>query len=188
VVAAYALAGSEERGHLVVTAPTGGSAGVIPALVYAFGEGGRKLPQQKIRDGMLAAAAVGLCKHNATLSEPGRLPGGDRRGVGDGRGPDRAGARLRRSGGDFQRRESSPQHHLGMRDPAAGFVQVPCIERCAFGAVKSWTGFLIASNEIPSNRRRFRHDGDRHGAHRQEMNSSCKKRRRAGWRSLGALC
>ena len=71
VVAAYALAGSEEnaRGHLVVTAPTGGSAGVMPALVYALGEGGRKLPQEKIRDGMLAAAAIGyLCKHNATLS------------------------------------------------------------------------------------------------------------------------
>ena len=47
VVSAYALAGSEEnaRGHLVVTAPTGGSAGVIPAIVYALGEGGRKLPQ-----------------------------------------------------------------------------------------------------------------------------------------------
>ena len=71
VVSAYALAGSEEnaRGHLVVTAPTGGSAGVMPALVYALGEGGRKLPQEKIRDGMLAAAAIGyLCKHNATLS------------------------------------------------------------------------------------------------------------------------
>ena len=71
VVSAYALAGSEEnaRGHLVVTAPTGGSAGVMPALVYSLGEGGRKLPQEKIRDGLLAGAVVGyLCKHNATLS------------------------------------------------------------------------------------------------------------------------
>src|SRR4029077_11636895 len=71
VVAAYALAGSEEnaRGHLVVTAPTGGSAGVIPALVYVLGEGGRKLPKEKIRNGLLAAAAIGyLGKHNATLS------------------------------------------------------------------------------------------------------------------------
>src|SRR5262249_20725662 len=71
VLSAYALAGSEEngRGHLVVTAPTGGSAGVLPALVYGLGEGGRKLPQEKIRLGMLAAAAIGyLCKHNATLS------------------------------------------------------------------------------------------------------------------------
>ena len=70
-LSAYALAGSEEngRGHLVVTAPTGGSAGVMPALVYGLGEGGRKLSPEKIRDGMLAAAAIGyLCKHNATLS------------------------------------------------------------------------------------------------------------------------
>jgi L-serine dehydratase len=53
VVSAYALAGSEEnaRGHLVVTAPTGGSAGVIPAIAYSLGEGGRKLPAQKLRDG-----------------------------------------------------------------------------------------------------------------------------------------
>src|SRR6202012_2932048 len=67
-LSAYALAGSEEngRGHLVVTAPTGGSAGVMPALVYGLGEGGRKLAPEKIRDGMLSAAAVGyLCKHNA---------------------------------------------------------------------------------------------------------------------------
>src|SRR5436190_3211685 len=71
VVSAYALAGSEEnaRGHLVVTAPTGGSAGVLPALVYALGEGGRSLPKEKIRNGLLAGVAVGyLCKHNATLA------------------------------------------------------------------------------------------------------------------------
>ena len=50
--------------------------------------------------------------------------------------------------------EAALEHHLGMTcDPVAGFVQVPCIERCAFGAVKSWTGYLIARNEIPANRR-----------------------------------
>ena len=38
-------------------------------------------------------------------------------------------------------------------DPVAGFVQLPCIERCAFGAVKAWTGFVIATNEIPAHRR-----------------------------------
>ena len=97
VVSAYALAGSEEnaRGHLVVTAPTGGSAGVMPAIVYALGEGGRKLPQQKIREGLLAGAVIGyLCKHNATLvGRRGRLPGRDRRRLGDGRGAHRPGAR-----------------------------------------------------------------------------------------------
>jgi len=46
------------------------------------------------------------------------------------------------------------EHHLGMTcDPVAGLVQVPCIERRAFGAVTARTGFMIASNEIPSNRR-----------------------------------
>ena len=92
-LSAYALAGSEEngRGHLVVTAPTGGSAGVMPALVYGLGEGGRKLAKEKIRDGMMTAAAIGyLCKHNATLVRGRRrVPGGNRRRLGDGRGNDR---------------------------------------------------------------------------------------------------
>jgi L-serine dehydratase len=157
IVAAYALAGSEEnaRGHLVVTAPTGGSAGVMPALVYAVGEGGRKLPQEKIRAGMLAAAGIGyLCKHNATLSG---AEGGCQAEIGV---ASAMGAAFLSEAHDFPHQvvanaaESSLQHHLGMTcDPVAGFVQVPCIERCAFGAVKSWTGFMIASNEIPADRR-----------------------------------
>jgi L-serine dehydratase len=157
VVSAYALAGSEEnaRGHLVVTAPTGGSAGVLPAIVYALGEGGRKLPQDKIRNGFLAAAAVGyLCKHNATLSG---AEGGCQAEIGV---ASAMGAAFIAQAHDFEHQvvanaaESSLQHHLGMTcDPVAGFVQVPCIERCAFGAVKAWTGFMIASNEIPVNRR-----------------------------------
>ncbi len=157
VVAAYALAGSEEnaRGHLVVTAPTGGSAGVMPALVYVLGEGGRNLPKEKIRDGFLAAAAIGyLCKHNATLSG---AEGGCQAEIGV---ASAMGAALIAQAHDFDHQvvanaaESSLQHHLGMTcDPVAGFVQVPCIERCAFGAVKAWTGFMIASNEIPTNRR-----------------------------------
>jgi L-serine dehydratase len=157
VVAAYALAGSEEnaRGHLVVTAPTGGSAGVMPALVYVVGEGGRKLPQEKIRAGMLAAAAIGyLCKHNATLAG---AEGGCQAEIGV---ASAMGAAFLAEAHDqppqvvANAAESSLEHHLGMTcDPVAGFVQVPCIERCAFGAVKSWTGFMIASNEIPANRR-----------------------------------
>ena len=157
VVAAYALAGSEEnaRGHLVVTAPTGGSAGVLPAVAYAVGEGGRKLPQDKLRSGFLAAAAIGyLCKHNATLSG---AEGGCQAEIGV---ASAMGAAFIAQAHDFNHQvvanaaESSLQHHLGMTcDPVAGFVQVPCIERCAFGAVKAWTGFMIASNEIPANRR-----------------------------------
>jgi hypothetical protein len=50
--------------------------------------------------------------------------------------------------------ESALEHHLGMTcDPVAGYVQVPCIERCASGAVKAWTGYCIASEENPEERR-----------------------------------
>ena len=157
VVSAYAIAGSEEnaRGHLVVTAPTGGSAGVIPAIIFALGEGGRKLSREKLREGLLAAAAVGyLAKHNATLSG---AEGGCQAEIGV---ASAMGAALIAQANDFPHQvvanaaESSLQHHLGMTcDPVAGFVQIPCIERCAFGAVKAWTGFMIASNEIPANRR-----------------------------------
>ena len=101
VISAYALAGSEEngRGHLVVTAPTGGSAGVMPAIVYALGEGGRRLPQQKIRDGFLAAAAVGYLwqAQRDTLRRRRRLPGRDWRRVGNGRRADCAGNGLTQS-------------------------------------------------------------------------------------------
>jgi L-serine dehydratase len=157
LVSAYALAGSEEnaRGHLVVTAPTGGSAGVLPSLVYSLGEGGRKLPQEKIRRGMLAAAAIGyLCKHNATLAA---AEGGCQAEIGV---ASAMGAAMIAQAMDMDEQvianaaESSLEHHLGMTcDPVAGYVQIPCIERCAFGAVKAWTGYSIASNEIPVHRR-----------------------------------
>ncbi len=156
-LSAYALAGSEEngRGHLVVTAPTGGSAGVLPAIVYGLGEGGRKLPPEKIRDGMLAAAAIGyLCKHNATLSA---AEGGCQAEIGV---ASAMAAALVAAAHDASPRvtenaaESALEHHLGMTcDPVAGYVQIPCIERCAFGAVKAWTAWAIASNEIASSHR-----------------------------------
>ena len=96
-LSAYALAGSEEnaRGHLVVTAPTGGSAGVLPALVYGLGEGGRKLSQEQIRKGMLAGGGdrVPVQAQCDALCRRGRLPGGDRRSVGDGGRIDRRGIR-----------------------------------------------------------------------------------------------
>jgi L-serine dehydratase len=157
LVSAYALAGSEEnaRGHLVITAPTGGSAGVLPAVVYSLGPTGAKLSDEKIRQGLLAAALVGyLCKHNATLSA---AEGGCQAeiGVASAMGA----ALIAQAYGDPPQvaangAEGALEHHLGMTcDPVAGFVQIPCIERCAFGAVKSWTGYLIATNEIPANRR-----------------------------------
>jgi L-serine dehydratase len=193
VVAAYALAGSEEnaRGHLVVTAPTGGSAGVMPALVYALGEGGRKLPQEKLREGFLAAAAIGyLCKHNATLSG---AEGGCQAEIGV---ASAMGAAFISQAHGFGHQvvanaaESSLQHHLGMTcDPVAGYVQVPCIERCAFGAVKAWTGFMIASNEIPAHRRLdFDTTVNAMALTAKEMNSKYKETSEGGLAVSVVLC
>jgi L-serine dehydratase len=156
-VSAFALAASEEnaRGHLVITAPTGGSAGVMPAIVYALVESQRKLSKEKLREGLLAGAAIGyLCKHNATLSG---AEGGCQSEIGV--------ASAMTAAFIAQVMDSSPlvienaaesalEHHLGMTcDPVAGYVQVPCIERCAFGAVKAWIAFMIATNEIASRHR-----------------------------------
>ena len=157
LVSACALAASEEnaRGHLVITAPTGGSAGVMPAIVYALVESKRKLPLERIRQGLLAGAAVGyLCKHNATLSG---AEGGCQSEIGV---ASAMSAAFLAQVMDFSPQvlenaaESALEHHLGMTcDPVAGYVQVPCIERCAFGAVKAWTAFSIATNEIESRHR-----------------------------------
>ena len=189
---AFALAASEEngRGHLVITAPTGGSAGVMPALVYGLLEV-RKLDRQKIRDGMLAAAAVGyLCKHHATLSA---AEGGCQAEIGV---ASSMAAALVATAYDAESlvvenaAESALEHHLGMTcDPVAGYVQVPCIERCAFGAVKAWTAYAIASNEIAS---RHRVDFDATvmalAETAKDMNSKYKETSEAGLALSVTLC
>jgi L-serine dehydratase len=157
LVSAAALAGSEEnaRGHLVITAPTGGSAGVMPAIIHSLGPGMAGKSDQKLREALLAGAVVGyLCKHNATLSaaEGGCLA---EIGVASGMGAAAiAAAHDEAPQISANAAGAALEHHLGMTcDPVAGFVQIPCIERCAFGAVKAWTGYLMASNEIAANRR-----------------------------------
>ncbi|MFL5342111.1 MAG: L-serine ammonia-lyase [Gemmataceae bacterium] len=157
LVSSFALAASEEnaRGHLVITAPTGGSAGVMPAVAYALVESKRKVPQEKLREGLLAGAAIGyLCKHNATLSG---AEGGCQSEIGVASAM--SAAFLAQIMGANPKvvenaAESALEHHLGMTcDPVAGYVQVPCIERCAFGAVKAWIAVMIATNEIESRHR-----------------------------------
>ena len=192
-LSAFALAASEEngRGHLVITAPTGGSAGVMPALVYGLGEGGRKLPPEKIRMGMLAAAAIGyLCKHHATLSA---AEGGCQAEIGV---ASSMAAALTATAYDASSRvvenaaESALEHHLGMTcDPVAGYVQVPCIERCAFGAVKAWTAYAIASNEIETRHRvNFDECVLALAQTAKEMNSKYKETSEAGLALSVVLC
>jgi L-serine dehydratase len=147
-LSSYALAAAEEnaRGHVIVTAPTAGSAGVMPALVKALRDD-IHVPIGRLREGLLAAAAVGyLCKHNATLSG---AEGGCQAEIGVASAM--AAALCAQVYGGSVRMvenaaESALEHHLGLTcDPVGGFVQVPCIERCAFGAVKAFAAFCIAS-------------------------------------------
>lgn len=154
-VASYGFAMGEEnaRGHIIVTAPTAGSAGIIPAVLKSLRD--LNTPAQKIREGFLAAAAIGyLCKHNATLSG---AEGGCQSEVGV--GSSMGAAMIAQALGEGPKvvsnaAESALEAHLGMTcDPVAGFVQVPCIERCAYGTVKAWTAYCIASEEIPEERR-----------------------------------
>lgn len=145
---AYALAASEENasGHCVVTAPTCGAAGVIPAIVFLLKRHMGAL-QDEVRQGMLAAAAIGfLCKHNASIS------GAEVGCQGEvGVASAMAAAFLAYARGyRFQVTENAAEiameHHLGLTcDPVGGYVQIPCIERNAMGAVKSYNAFLIAS-------------------------------------------
>jgi L-serine dehydratase len=110
---------------------------------------------EKVREGLLAGVAIGyLCKHNATLSA---AEGGCQSEIGVASAMAAAFiAQVMDSPPQVLENaaESALEHHLGMTcDPVAGYVQVPCIERCAFGAVKAWIAFMIATNEIASRHR-----------------------------------
>ncbi|WP_421900444.1 L-serine ammonia-lyase [Maridesulfovibrio sp.] len=147
---AYGFAASEENaaGHIVVTAPTSGSAGVIPAAVYALEED-LGISREKVREGMLVAAALGfIAKHNASIAGAEVGCQGEV-GVASAMA---AGLIAYANGHRFWRTEnaaeSALEHHLGLTcDPVGGYVQIPCIERNAMGVVRAYNAYLIASVE-----------------------------------------
>lgn len=144
---AYAMAVSEENaaGHMVVTAPTNGAAGVIPAVLYYFTrhEGGS---WQQVRQFLLTAAAIGgLIKHLSSISG---AEVGCQGEIGSASAMAAAGL-CAAKGGSAERIEKAAEialeHHLGVTcDPVNGLVQVPCIERNGFGAIKAWTACSLA--------------------------------------------
>ncbi|MGE4290585.1 MAG: L-serine ammonia-lyase [Desulfovibrio sp.] len=149
----YAVAAAEENaaGHCVVTAPTAGASGVLPAVIKVMLDG-FKLPRMAVRRGLMAAAAVGfLCKHNASIA------GAEVGCQGEvGVASSMAAAMLAYGfGHDFRVAENAAEialeHHLGLTcDPVDGLVQIPCIERNAMGAVKAYNAYLIAAAELPA--------------------------------------
>lgn len=149
---AYCLAASEENaaGNIVVTAPTSGASGVFPGLTYLMKYHFHYSPQ-KMRDGMLAAAAIGfLVKHNASIS------GAEMGCMGEIGTASAMGAAMLvyAAGGPIEQVEAAAEigieHHLGMTcDPIGGYVQIPCIERNAMGAAKAYNAYLLAMTIDP---------------------------------------
>ena len=147
---AYAMAVNEENaaGKMVVTAPTNGAAGVIPAVLYYLVHHEKGTPQQ-VRDFLLTAAAIGgLIKHNSSISG---AEVGCQGEVGSAAAMAAAGLCAVGGGSAHQVEKAAEialEHHLGMTcDPVNGLVQVPCIERNGFGAIKAYTAASLALRE-----------------------------------------
>jgi L-serine dehydratase len=144
----FAMAVNEENaaGGRVVTAPTNGAAGVIPAVMRYAIQFNAGTGETAIRDFLLTAAAIGgIIKHRASISG---AEVGCQGEVGSASAMAAAGLCAILGGTPEQvenAAEIALEHHLGMTcDPVGGLVQIPCIERNAFGAVKAVTAASLA--------------------------------------------
>ncbi|MDN5786287.1 L-serine ammonia-lyase [Pseudorhodobacter sp.] len=144
----YAMAVNEENaaGGQVVTAPTNGAAGVVPAVIRYYLDHVPGANAAKVADFLLTAAAIGgLCKHNASISG---AECGCQAEVGSAAAMGAAGLAAVLGGSPEQvenAAEIALEHHLGMTcDPVKGLVQVPCIERNGLGAIKAVSAASLA--------------------------------------------
>lgn len=144
----YAMAVNEENaaGGRVVTAPTNGAAGVVPAVLRYYLDHCVGADPGKVPDFLLTAAAIGgLIKHNASISG---AEAGCQGEVGSAAAMAAAGLCAVLGGTPEQvenAAEIALEHHLGMTcDPVAGLVQVPCIERNGIGATKAVAAASLA--------------------------------------------
>lgn len=152
---AYALAVNEENaaGGIVVTAPTNGAAGVLPAS-FAVSQEAYNLTSEQIARGLLTAALIaGLIKLHASLSGAEMGCQGE---VGSASAM-AAGGLTEMFGGTPAQVEMAAEialeHHLGMTcDPVGGLVQIPCIERNVMGAVKALHAATMALNSDGAHR------------------------------------
>ena len=144
----YAMAVNEENaaGGQVVTAPTNGAAGVLPAVIRYWLDHVPGATPSGVGDFLLTAAAIGgLCKHNASISG---AECGCQAEVGSAAAMAAAGLCAVMGGTVMQvenAAEIALEHHLGMTcDPVKGLVQVPCIERNGLGAIKAVSAASLA--------------------------------------------
>jgi L-serine dehydratase len=148
IVAVYAMAVNEENaaGGRVVTAPTNGAAGVMPAVLRYYRDHCADATPDGLRVMLLTAAAIGaLFKLNASISG---AEVGCQGEVGVASSMAAAGLCAALGGANAQienAAEIAMEHHLGMTcDPIGGLVQIPCIERNAFGAIKAIAAASLA--------------------------------------------
>ena len=144
----YAMAVNEENaaGGQVVTAPTNGAAGVVPAVIRYWLDHVPGASERQMGEFMLTAAAIGgLIKHNASISG---AECGCQAEVGSASAMAAAGLAAVLGGTPEQvenAAEIALEHHLGMTcDPVKGLVQVPCIERNGLGAIKAVSAASLA--------------------------------------------
>jgi L-serine dehydratase len=144
----YAMAVNEENaaGGQVVTAPTNGAAGVVPAVLRYWLDHVPGASSSRVGEFLLTAAAIGgLVKHNASISG---AECGCQAEVGSAAAMAAAGICAVMGGTPEQvenAAEIALEHHLGMTcDPVKGLVQVPCIERNGLGAIKAVSAASLA--------------------------------------------
>ncbi len=144
----YAMAVNEENaaGGQVVTSPTNGAAGVVPAVLRYYLDHFPGATRSKIPDFLLTASAIGgIIKQNASISG---AECGCQAEVGSASAMAAAGLCSLMGGTPMQienAAEIALEHHLGMTcDPVAGLVQVPCIERNGLGAMKAVSSASLA--------------------------------------------
>ncbi|MEL6563185.1 MAG: L-serine ammonia-lyase [Pseudomonadota bacterium] len=144
----YAMAVNEENaaGGQVVTAPTNGAAGVLPATLRYYLDHVPGASETHVEDFLLTAAAIGgLVKFNASISG---AEAGCQAEVGSAAAMAAAGLCAVMGGTPAQienAAEIALEHHLGMTcDPVRGLVQVPCIERNGLGAIKAVSAASLA--------------------------------------------
>ncbi|HEY3537296.1 MAG TPA: L-serine ammonia-lyase [Trinickia sp.] len=147
-VSAYAIAVNEENasGGRVVTAPTNGAAGIVPAVLRYYRDFCNNYSEEGARDFLLTSAAIGgLVKMNASISG---AEVGCQGEVGSAAAMAAAGLAAVLGASPYQienAAEIALEHHLGMTcDPVGGLVQIPCIERNAFGANKAIVAASLA--------------------------------------------
>jgi len=156
-VSCFALAVNEENASFsrVVTAPTNGAAGVVPAVLLYFIAFCNGNDNERIIKFLLTASEIGsIFKKGATLSA---AMGGCQAEIGVSSSM-AAGALTEALGGTVQQclmaAEIAMEHHLGLTcDPVGGLVQVPCIERNTMGAIKAITAAQLALQSNPEKAR-----------------------------------